>query len=437
MNSEDKSLMPRPNSEMVRGYESSNPLVRRGMADLLQGTHLVEPATTSLKLRINIPGELTARFLDDRKWFWETPGTVDVCLNHLAELLVDGLMSAAQRRERLDTLIRLNAPEAIIENEQRMLRRAANAEADAMRPEAWRFCFKAKPESWQCTDPDGGAAELLRLQQLEELNLCNCRITNRSLDKLYSLQRLRKLSLNSCVEITDDGLRGLRSLTRLQSIELAGCPVTDATINALASQTGLELLNLAGCSITDKGLEALLGLTELRDLRISRFNVYTCPAEWSPAARDDPRHKGGNAEISDDGLAIVSELTQLQCLEVVGCAITDKGLAHISPLQSLRELTLNACMITDDGLKHLAPLRQLERLYLSQNKINDDGLRNLQSLVNLRELSLGDGGHITDAGLGYLTSLAQLEWLFLEKCDVTEAGVAALRLALPSCEITA
>jgi hypothetical protein len=60
---------------------------------------------------------------------------------------------------------------------------------------------------------------------------------------------------------------------------------------------------------------------------------------------------------------------------------------------------------------------------------------NLAGLKGLKRLSLANTG-LSDAGLKHLEGLAALEHLDLSGTKVTADGVAALKQALPKCEVT-
>jgi hypothetical protein len=60
----------------------------------------------------------------------------------------------------------------------------------------------------------------------------------------------------------------------------------------------------------------------------------------------------------------------------------------------------------------------------------------LASLENLRELDLSENSEITDAGLMHLAALKHLKTVDVWCCHkVSDEGIAALRKALPECEI--
>ena len=119
----------------------------------------------------------------------------------------------------------------------------------------------------------------------------------------------------------------------------------------------------------------------------------------------------GKTQISDDGLASLSNFSELEVLWLQFTAISDAGLAHVAETRQLRSLDLRDVPVTDKGMAHLAQLPNLDRVDLSGTKITDAGLVHLSELKSLRSLRLGETA-------------------------VTDAGVRRLQLALPNCEIS-
>jgi hypothetical protein len=89
--------------------------------------------------------------------------------------------------------------------------------------------------------------------------------------------------------------------------------------------------------------------------------------------------------LTDDGLAILKRLTQLQSLNLWNnIQITDAGLKHLEGLTSLQSLNLYGTDMTDAGLEHLEGLIKLQSLILSNPKVTDAGLAHLKRLSQLK-----------------------------------------------------
>ncbi len=146
---------------------------------------------------------------------------------------------------------------------------------------------------------DLGVRHLARLGHLTALDLSACnRLTDASLAVLPAFHVLAALNLEGCAQLTDDGLAHLLQLPRLCDLNLAFCSrVTDRGAAALSRVSGLTHLNLTGCGeLTDAGLRSLSSLSEVRALNLSR-----CP------------------RLSDAGLAALGRLSRLKTLTLWGC----------------------------------------------------------------------------------------------------------------------
>lgn len=89
---------------------------------------------------------------------------------------------------------------------------------------------------------------------------------------------------------------------------------------------------------------------------------------------------------------------------------------------------------SDNDLALLTDLRDLRLLLAAGPGVTDAGLEYLKGLTALQWLSLANT-HVTDGGLEHLKGLTALGLLNLSLTQVTDAGVAALKQALPDCEI--
>ncbi len=214
------------------------------------------------------------------------------------------------------------------------------------------------------------------------------------------------LDLSGVRDFTDSALKTIldkASGTRITSIHLPKClTLTDAGFAHLSKLTSLSSLNLYFTDITDAGL-AYLSNTSLSSLNLSWCN-----------------------NITNRGLAHLSKLTSLRSLDLYNTRITDAGLAHLSNT-SLSSLNLERCNIKDAGLAHLETLTSLSSLNLKFINITDAGLAYLSKLTSLSSLNLCGCSYIRGAGLAHLSKLTRLSSLDLSCCrNITDAGLAHL-----------
>lgn len=197
-----------------------------------------------------------------------------------------------------------------------------------------------------------------------------------------------------------------------------GADLDDTAVLALSQVRSLRRLDLSGCeSLTDRSITALRSLTDLEELDLTLCLL-----------------------ITDTSVEAVASLPQLRRLSLHGCYnVTDRGLEALARSRSLEKLILWACeKVTDRGVESLAKLSTLRHLELPEfAPITDSGLVALSSsAANLETLRLDHLSGISDEGVRSLVALSHLATLIVQDCRlVTEAAIAALRMALPSCQI--
>ncbi len=264
----------------------------------------------------------------------------------------------------------------------------------------------------------------------------NTPITNDHLNHLATLTEVETLDLQD-VNLSAAGLRRLRGLTRLRSLNLfRNKRLTDSAVDTLASFTQIEELDISSTRITNEGLarlaQKLNKLTKL-NFRNSR-QIDDTGLEQLVQRRQLQVLLCGNTFITDAGLAHISQLTSLRELEIRKTKIRNEGLAQLRTLTNLRNLNCSDNNITGDGLRHLSGLVELRSLDLSQTRLDDDGLAHLGGMVHLEELDLSRTP-ITGEGLRHLRPLKNLKFINLFATQATEASVVELQRALPNCKV--
>jgi len=115
---------------------------------------------------------------------------------------------------------------------------------------------------------------------------------------------------------------------------------------------------------------------------------------------------------------------------------------RVETIEEITALPLNTesifiSRLTDLKVEALSRLTQLRILFQDGNsQITDAALSVIGNMMYLEFLDLEWSAGITDQGLQRLYGLATLRWLDVGFCrSITSNGVAALRSALPLCEI--
>ena len=140
--------------------------------------------------------------------------------------------------------------------------------------------------------------------------------------------------LDSCADVTDvhfprgtatdDQLRLVSGLPKLQDLYVGDSPITDAGLEHIASLKELANLSLCGTEISDAGLKSLSGLKHLRYLNLDR------------------------TKVTDAGLEALEGLEELHFLCVCRTRVTEAGLARLACLPKLGVLNVSAG--SDGGL---------------------------------------------------------------------------------------
>jgi HEAT repeat protein len=182
-----------------------------------------------------------------------------------------------------------------------------------------------------------------RLSRLESLELCDSLATDAGLAQLASLRRLRQLRLTQNARISQGGLRHLAALPGLKSLTLS----------------------LSG-PLTAEGLQTIAALGSLRSLDLD------CPAHGDEAASHLARARNlstlrlGPAAVSDKGLRAVAGLGKLVELALVYEPAGPADLAPLGRLAELRELEIEVrAAFSDEQLRPLLGLPQLKKLHIS------------------------------------------------------------------------
>jgi hypothetical protein len=104
----------------------------------------------------------------------------------------------------------------------------------------------------------------------------------------------------------------------------------------------------------------------------------------------------------------------------------------LAGLKNLRHIHINASNLTDDGLALLSRLPNIEELSLQENHFSDAGLARLQGKERLKRLAIGMGDNqLGDAGPSHLQGFKKLVLLDLQNSQVTSRGLESIK-QLPS-----
>lgn len=110
----------------------------------------------------------------------------------------------------------------------------------------------------------------------------------------------------------------------------------------------------------DPGVEVMV-----RAQRIDNRTLRQLAADLKPLSSLRALVLAENRNVTDDGVAHLTELTQLRILNLSSCDITGEGLAHLKSLPHLAELNLSFCnRLTESALRPIKALTHLTYLDL-------------------------------------------------------------------------
>jgi hypothetical protein len=177
---------------------------------------------------------------------------------------------------------------------------------------------------------------------------------------------------------------------------------------------------------TDEGLALLRELTSIRRLYMDHSQVTDAGmrvvASFPNLEELDLRDA---SQVGDAGLMHVRNPAHLKRLLLRRTRVSDAGMGFLCDLNNLEVLDLGMTPVTGEGLKQLAPLTRLRELTFWGNAIDDEAVASVRQMKELEILDLG-GAAISDEGVERLGTLSKLEVLGLRGSQVTDVGIQRL-----------
>ena len=297
---------------------------------------------------------------------------------------------------------------------------------------------------------DQSLMELLEIQRLSKIDLSGCEdITDVSAKNLGLLPKLNWLSLKNCVKITDETILSLCKCVFVHPLKKYGAEETlrNYSISFVGKQLvqasippPLEYLDVSGCVLlTELSTTAVSNhLHSIKELRLGGCSCVTSisDAELQPlsvCSRLSSLDISGCVTVTNSGLSpLLIHLKDLKHLNLWNCLRLDSEslsvLANIN--RHFTELSLRGCHgITDDIFKYIATLKGLERLDIrSCEQLKGHGLKELAPLENLVQLNMKGCFGLQDSGMDGVGSLKHLKQLCLADCwQITDFGMSNLK----------
>lgn len=296
---------------------------------------------------------------------------------------------------------------------------------------------------------DAGIEHIAEMPTLGDMRLRGTRITNVGIRRLQSLKKLWRLSLGGS-EIKDETVIQLANLRFVSSLSLHDASISDAGLKPLAAMRKLKQLTLAGTNVTEKGVaelkRSLPNLTVYRSKPAKPRPVPVRAASTpTSAAKTSGRHVSGKSstngaqpagspdnEKRDAALArfvspqeAIRQLTELGAeIEMRGdeairvafngdnSHLTDEDLAVIKSLTEVENLNLSGTGVSDALLRHFTHLKKLRVLRLYKTNVTWIGIAELEkSLPQLKPFATTPS-HPAPRWMFYSTLIAIPAFLF-------------------------
>jgi len=180
----------------------------------------------------------------------------------------------------------------------------------------------------------------------------------RDLVALRALPHLRSLSMGSNPALSDDGLKYISGLKKLEYLDLGNTGITDEGLKHLSGLEKLSFLNVVRCRIDGSGLR------HLRHLPLQGLNL-----NWT--------------QLADANVENLGVMKRLESLHIKDTPITDQALFHIRELTNLWDLHVGNTSVSDAGLVHLQGLIKLKNLEVGNTNVTKEGLAELKTKLPL------------------------------------------------------
>ncbi|MBI4421446.1 MAG: hypothetical protein HY560_11535 [Gemmatimonadetes bacterium] len=253
-------------------------------------------------------------------------------------------------------------------------------------------------------------------------------LTDDGLRHVSRLSRLEELDLGSPRSaITDRGLQVLRHLSGLKSFQMSWAPlITDAGVANLTFCDHLERVGLMGTATGDGAIDALTGKRKLRHFQTGR----RVSDAGLPLLHQFPVFKAWQGgEIKYDLMRFDAEPNGL----LLDGPFSNRGLASLAGLDGLFGLNFfwHCPSFTGEGLSVLADLPNLGFLGCHAERCDDVAMRHIAAIPRLRML-MGQGTVASDEGFVALSRSKTLEYIWGRECpNLKSRGFAALA-AMPA-----
>lgn len=207
-------------------------------------------------------------------------------------------------------------------------------------------------EIWHESKADGAAiADLSRVSHLRRLDLSFSHVSGSAVAQAGECHDLRELVFPASATPTDEDLRQLHAMKRLERVQLSARKLTDAGIESLSRLVTLKCLTIHDATgITDQGLAHLGALPVLRELQISGLGPFTGAfLEKLPALALQNLFLSYTG-FRDAHMHALARFTNLRQLALTHTKVGDSAIGELGSLTKLEGLDLRGTNVTEAGL---------------------------------------------------------------------------------------
>lgn len=231
-----------------------------------------------------------------------------------------------------------------------------------------------------------GLAQLAQARQLKQLYLDGLPVDDSLLGQIATLERLEVLSIRG-TPTSDLGMKHLSRLEQLRELRLDGTPIGDGGLEASRHWPELQHLSVSGTRLSDRGLAELTGCKALQTIELAGTQctlggVVDLLVRQQGRTLEEAFQVAFGAKMDDSGALLSVNLSAIR--------ITNEDIAYLQPLRELQWLEVPNNLLTDQGAMEIADLQlpELNMLRLDNSQITDVGLQTLLHLPNLKNLHL-------------------------------------------------
>ena len=175
--------------------------------------------------------------------------------------------------------------------------------------------------------------------------------------------------------------------------------------------------------LTDDDLAPLAGLTQLEHLELSGLASYGDSLKYIANCRKLRELTIGLGSLRDEHLSYIAQLTSLRDLNLRGLALTDAGLAYLTELKDLEVLSIGPSSINGTGLAYIANHSRLNALLIDKSPVST--IEAISHMTSLRRLEVSHA-MLGDKSLVSLGSLADLERIEFSYNQISDDGIESL-----------